>query len=561
MNKKPNLSELTLREKISQTAMLSQNAVFENFTKSDSAIEYIKKNPIGTFHAMGAGNFGEIHMVDGVAEGFQEKDYAKRYWSWMKELNKASKIPLLIASDCEGGMGHAFPQMTLFTTAGGLGATDDETLAYRTGYQLGKEATYAGLNWLWGPPADLCGRSFSVMFNRSYGDNPEINAKMAVAQIKGMQDAGVAANVKHFPGPGRTEYRDPHASASINNISFEEWEKTQGAVYQATFDAGVYSVMVGHTAFPAVDNRKIGKAYIPATLSDKIIMGLLKGKMGFSGVVVTDGIGMRGLSIMYDTLDELHVNLIKAGNDIILSIRDIEHYTDVIENAVKTGEIPESRIDDACRRVLDMKEKLGLFTDEEEEVVDLPEELLLKGKELNHEVAQKSITLVCNETNMIPLNKDKIKKIIVFVPGYDTACVERVREIFTRECMKRGAEKVEVRQNIDDTKRFESGDLKVLAEEYDLLIYAPYLPHGWGNIFIGDAFRTHAFALRHGKEKSIVMSLGSPYLYFDYFIQADTYLNLYNSTEEILTEAIKGLYGEFEFTGTNQFEIIPEWGE
>ncbi|MBO5060723.1 MAG: hypothetical protein J6C82_07410 [Clostridia bacterium] len=561
MNKKPKLSELTLREKISQTAMLSQNAVFDNFTKSESAVKYIADNPIGTFHAMGAGNFGEIHMVDGVAQGFKEKDYAKKYHEWMLELNGASKVPLLIASDCEGGMGFPFPQMTSVTTAGGLGATDDEALAYKKGYQIAKEATYAGLNWLWGPPADLVGRLMYVMINRGYGDGIELNKKMVTAEIKGMQDAGVAATLKHFPGPGTADYRDAHGSVTINPASLEEWEKNQGAIYQAAIDAGVYSVMVGHNAFPAVDDSKIGNVYVPSTLSEKVVTGLLKEKMGFDGVVVTDGIGMRGLSLMYEDRDELHKALIKAGNDVILSVRDIEHYLEMMEEAVLSGEIPESRIDDACQRVLNMKEKLGLFTDEPAEVKDLPEELVAETRRLNREIAEKSMTLICDNDKKIPLSKDKIKKIIVFCPGYDDNVVNRVREVFTREFTARGVEKVEVRHYIDDTKPYEGIDLIPLVEEYDLLIYAPYLPHGWGNSFIGESFRTLAFSMRSGKKKSIAISLGSPYLYFDYFQQADTYINLYSPIEESLVAVVKGLYGELEFTGKNQFELIPDFAK
>lgn len=560
MRRKPELGELSLREKISQTAMLSQNAVFENFSRSDSAVRYIAENPIGTFHALGASNFGEIHMVDGLASGFDEENYARKYHEWMIEIGEKLKIPMLVASDCEGGMGNSFPQMSLFTTSGGIGATDDEKLAYKKGYQVAAEAKYAGLNWLWGPPADLTGRLLSVMINRGYGDDTELNKRMVTAEIKGMQDAGVAATLKHFPGPGTAEYRDPHASVTVNSAGVEEWERTQGAIYQAAIDAGVYSVMIGHNAFPAIDDTMIGNVYIPSTLSKKIITDLLKHKMGFDGVVVTDGLGMRSLSLMFEDTDELHKALINAGNDVLLSVRDIEHYLDMMERAVLDGEIPEERIDDACRRVLDMKEKLGLFTDEPQRAADLPAELLAQGKRLNREIAEKSLTLICDNDGKIPLSQDKIKKVIVFCPGYSDSVVDMVREVFSREFGRRGAE-VEVRHYIDDTRHYEAADLMPLAEEYDLMLYCPYLPHGQGVTFVGEAFRTVAFSLRYGKRKSIVVSLGSPHLYFDYFQQADTYINAYSCREEILEAIVRGLYKEAEFTGKNQFESVPDFAK
>ena len=150
----------------------------------------------------------------------------------------------------------------------------------------------------------------------------------------------------------------------------------------------------------------------------------------------------------------------------------------------------------------------------------------------------------------------------MFVTGYDENVVKSAREVFTREFTARGVNKVEVRQFLDDEKlRYESGDLIPLAEEYDLLIYAPYLPHGWGTEFVGNAFRTMAFSMRYGKEKSIAVSLGSPHLYFDYFQQADTYINLYSPNEESIVAFVKGLYGELPFEGKSQFELIPDFAK
>lgn len=560
MNKKPKLSEMTLREKISQTAMLSQNTVFDNFTASDAATKYVEENPIGTFHVLGAGNFGDIHMVDGVAQGFQEKDYAQKYHKWMIELDGVSKYPLLFAGDCEQGVGYAFPQMSTLPNSSCIGAIDDEELAYKKGYQIAKESTYAGMNWLWGPPADVSGR-IGVSINRGYGDDIEVSKRMVCAEIRGMQDAGVAATLKHFPGPGWTDERDAHAAPTVNPTSMEEWNKIQRPIYQAAIDAGVCSVMVGHNAFPVVDNSRIGRTYRPSTLSKKVITDLLKGEMGFKGVVVTDGVGMRSLRLMFKDDMELFKELIKAGNDVILSVNDITRYLDTMEKAVLSGEIPESRIDDACQRVLDMKEKIGLFTDEPAVVKELPQDFVDGAKELNKEICERALTLICDDDKKIPLNKDKIKKVIVFAPpqGFGDAHVEMLREVLTREFKARGVEKVEVRKYIDENKRYEAKDLKPLADEYDLMIYAPMLGHGAGSQFINNGFRTMAFSMRHGREKSIVVSFGSPFLFYDYFYQAETYINAYNPLEESVVGFVKAIYGEIPFEGTNRYKLIPDF--
>ena len=147
MNRKPSLSELTLREKISQTAMIAQNTVFDKFTASESAIQYVKENPVGTFFVIGAGNWGDINMANSVATDFDDDDYAMKYHKWMIEMNDVLKIPLFVAGDCEAGMKFQFPKMTLLPGASCVGAVGDEELAYKKGYYTGAKLNPI-ISWL-----------------------------------------------------------------------------------------------------------------------------------------------------------------------------------------------------------------------------------------------------------------------------------------------------------------------------------------------------------------------------------------------------------------------------
>jgi beta-N-acetylhexosaminidase len=160
-------------------------------------------------------------------------------------------------------------------------------MAYDAGASRARQLKSTSSNWLWWPEVDLANRNSVINWGRLFSDDPKKVSKMAIAAVKGVQDQGVAATAKHFPGTDEIEYRDPHASASMLNITYEEWEKRQGKLFKELIDAGVYSVMIGHQSFPGYDNTKINGRYIPATVSYKIITELLKEKMGFSGVVVT----------------------------------------------------------------------------------------------------------------------------------------------------------------------------------------------------------------------------------------------------------------------------------
>ena len=167
---------------------------------------------------------------------------------------------------------------------------------------------------------------------------------------------------------------------------------------------GVDSVMVGHIAFPAVDDTKRNGKYIPATMSKKIVTGLLREKMGFKGVIITDGITMASLTSFCDYEDML-IGLINAGNDILLGVNPYDY--EIIEKAVLDGRIPMSRIDESAERVLALKEKIGLFDDNRQEY-KMSEESK-KTVEIDRKIAEKSITLLYDNLNILPLKKENIK--------------------------------------------------------------------------------------------------------------------------------------------------------
>ena len=325
--KKPKLSELTLREKIAQTICIRQYALNQRVEvdelihrTQDEKEQIMKDGQYGCMWCQGGQVLREVTLEeknwhDGLK--VSSKDYA----DWLTPLCSQLKIPMLCATDAASGGGGMFNDLTMVSRGLAIGAADSEELAYEQGVCIGKELRCAGINWRWAPVVDL-GSVFSYSCMRAFVHNdPERLVRLSNAHIRGIQDAGVAATAKHFPGPDGFEFRDSHYTATANKSTMEEWWARQGKVFQGVIDGGVYSVMIGHSAFPAADDTILHGKYIPCTLSKKVITDLLKCKMGFKGVVVTDAIEMASLSAHYEE-KELIVQLLKAGNDMILGTYD-----------------------------------------------------------------------------------------------------------------------------------------------------------------------------------------------------------------------------------------------
>ena len=543
--KKPLLSELSLREKIGQMGNYSTPVLTEKMRNGDEDVSLI-----GSIWALGALNMKVINMAD---ESTGEKIPAKTQWDFINEFNKDKKIPALIAMDSTKGIKSAFYDMSRLVDPPTMGATGYKELAYRLGKAQASELKCAGTKWLWGPEEDIANRNSAVSLGRKFSDNPDLVIKLASAVTKGVQDYGVAATAKHFPGDDEMEYRDSHVSAAMIHIPVDQWKAKQGRVFQGVIDAGVYSVMVGHQSFPAYDNTKIKNKYIPSTVSYKVVTELLKEKMGFKGVVITDAIGMQGLANLFGgDLAKVSVACVKAGCDVILG--SPRNFVDVIEQAVLKGEIPESRIDDACQRVLDMKEKIGLFDGPVEEMDH--DKVVEESAKLRQDVATKALSLVCDNNKMLPLNPDKIKNITIVYSGFGQGVYESL-EIMKDELIKHGAENVTIVNGL-----YERADAKKYSEQSDLMLYVSHIachqPRGQAG-YQGDEFYTFYHTTEGGqKGKRIGVSLGSPYVHFDYYEDFDCFINAYNPTEETQRAFVKALYGEVPFEGGHPFRIIPD---
>lgn len=569
--KKPILSEMTLREKIGQLLAPNQWDVFGRrgpgraFTQEEMAQVYARyeKEQFGTLRGEHTGVFYAdpkyyipIDREENTVEGnLFTKDRVKvrpdLYKEFMEGLGSHIKIPPLIAGDYTVGGSAVLEGTSTVVNANAIGAADSEELTYALGAAVARELRCGGVNWRWSPVVDLGNRNSTSSMRTFAIDDVDRTIRLSKAYIRGMQAEGVAATLKHFPSDGRIESRDPHFTSSSCDDSLEVWWSEQGRLYQELLDDGVYSVMVGHQSFPAVDDTQIGGRYVPSTISKKVITDLLKGQMGFQGVVVTDGITMAGL---YSLLpyEELIIALVNAGNDIILGSKP--QSGDLIEQAVLDGRIAEARIDDACQRVLDMKEKLGMFRENYGILPYTLEELVPETRRISRKIAEQSITLVRDRQNLLPLKADSVKKAAIIVSTHAEWFLSSVNNLKTA-LEKRGIQ-VHLQRRLKN-----SAELKDISDNHDLIIYAAYVgmhaPAGALRLF-GEECYTYYHAFNHGKEKSLGVSFGYPYIHYDTMENAPTFINAYSTCREAMEAFVQAIFGEIPCEGKSPVLLMPK---
>ncbi len=506
--KKPLLSELTLEEKVGQMLLGYQwdihrktrvgGAVPETLRTKEERDAYLLKEKFGTLWAQtGMGSRG----LDQDMADKETTDTSAEYGEWIMAESDVYKIPALTSLDCESGAADTFKDLSRGVGPITLGAANDEQLCYESGVAIARELRCAGATWRWAPVVDVSS-NLSHQMSRSYAPgDPDKQIRFANAHIAGTQSQGVAATAKHFPGADKYEFRDSHFCPSQLNSTYDEWWEEQGKIFQGVIDGGVYSIMTSHHAFPAVDDSKVNGMYRPATISKKITTDLLKEKMGFKGVVITDSIAMGALFTLLP-YEDLIVEIVNAGNDVILGC--MADTNEIICRAVRDGRIAESRIDDGCQRVLDMKEKLGMFEDGYRHVAGKAEDIVPQTRKLNLEIARRGVTLVRDRQNALPFDKEKIKNVTIIVSTHADHFMNSVEDL-KKEFEERGAN-VKIQRRLVNNE-----DMDRVAAESDLIVYAVYVkmhnPMGMPSLY-GKEMETYFYGFTNGKAKSVAISFG-----------------------------------------------------
>jgi len=328
------------------------------------------------------------------------------YW------NSLAQTPLLISIDAEWGLGMRLKNTIKYPLQMTLGAISDNNLIYQMGEQIGEQCNRMGIHINFAPVVDVNSNPKNpVIGMRSFGQNPLLVAEKGNMYMKGMQSTGLIASAKHFPGHGNT-YKDSHKDLPEVTSSLSTLIKNDLLPFQLLINNGVSSVMIAHLSVPALDSSN----NIPSTLSHKIVTNLLIESMQFNGLIITDGLDMKGVTKYYKE-GMVALKALQAGNDILLIPDNIPASIRNINKAVEEGTITEEHLEKSCKKVLKYKYLSGAWTSNTIDTLNLIQDLnkpeyLKTAKKLS----AASITIVKNESNILPLtNSDLQKKALVIV--------------------------------------------------------------------------------------------------------------------------------------------------
>ncbi|KAB2349153.1 glycoside hydrolase family 3 protein [Actinomadura rudentiformis] len=458
-------------------------------------------------------------------------------------------IPATIATDQEGGIvARVQPPATQspgsMALAAGRRTGDARAMARITG----RELRAIGINQDYAPDADVnVNPANPVIGVRSFGSDPALVSRMVAAQVDGYREGGVTGTVKHFPGHGDTRL-DSHTSVPRIEHTREEWERIDLPPFKAAIARGADSIMTAHLIFPALDPSED-----PSTLSKPIITGLLREKLGYKGVIVTDALDMKGVRDKYGD-DRVPVLALKAGVDVLLKPPSFDANGDglfrvqlnAVVNAVRGGELTERRIEESVYRILALKKKRGLFRDP---YVDESKVGQVVGKPASLATAQRATdrttTLVKNDARLLPLRPGARK---VLVAGWGVTTTRAIADEFT----KRGATTAVQESGVSPTpERIQQ--TVAAAQDQDLIVAVTN--RAWdietstpGNPHNGPGQMNLVKALIATGKPVVVVAARDPYD-IAWFTEAQTYVATYSYTAEALRSLGKVLFGELSPAG------------
>ncbi|MCY8473860.1 glycoside hydrolase family 3 protein [Bacillus halotolerans] len=372
---------------------------------------------------------------------------------------KASpKIPLLLSIDQEGGIVTRLGEGTNFPGNMALGATRSRINAYQTGSMIGKELSVLGINTDFSPVLDINNNPDNPVIGvRSFSSNRELTARLGLYSMKGLQRQNIASALKHFPGHGDTDV-DSHYGLPLVSHNQERLREVELYPFQKAIDAGADMVMTAHVQFPAFDDTTYkskldgSDIMVPATLSKKVMTGLLREEMGFGGVIVTDALNMKAIADHFGQ-EEAVVMAIKAGVDIALmpasvtSLKDEQKLVSVINSlkeAVKNGDIPLQQINKSVERIISLKIKRGIYPAQHDSNIDKKVKKALKTVGSKHhtkteqKIAEKAVTVLKNDQHTLPFKPKKGSRILIAAPYEEqTASIEKtIHDLVQRKKIK-----------------------------------------------------------------------------------------------------------------------------
>lgn len=511
---------MTLREKILKTFIVTMREI----NKYGGPQEFFKKYPVGgMYYMLRTPKNGENPLT----ENYETGTYLTR--EKLKICQEAAGYKMLVCADSA-----KMVDQTIDVCQRVLGALDEEN-AYDYGKIIGMQMNAHNIDWVLGPCIDMYFTSAMPLMATT--DDPVKCAKIYRQVVKGIQDQGVCATAKHFPGLG-THSMNMHLAPGQNTLSFDEWMKTYGYTYQEVIDEGVWSIMTTHTTLTSFADECENGYYPIATYSTKLTTELLKEKLNFKGAVVTDALIMGGMATG-DIVEET-VQAFKAGADLLLW--PPMEAADRIEELILSGEIPMSRLDDAIERI----ERMEKFRNEalQKKAFDTPNAEYIDNKFV--EMTEKAVCLLRNEVGILPLDKNKVKSVVIIDAARDS---DRKSAMLLKEEVEKRGIKADIKRDIFDTisEVCWQDDIEAEIEGYDYVLFNlnKEFACSWDTSCML-IWASHMIK----QDKKIIINYGSPYFADDYFPEDKTLIEVNNNPNPTSVAAVaKGIFGEMEFTG------------
>ena len=540
------LASLTLREKAAQMVWPT---VYGDYSPSDSPQwetlrRLIQEERVGGF-TVSVGSPVEIAVK-------------------LDAMQRASRVPLLVGADFEFGAGYRarggwfLPNgidlggAVVFPPQMALGATGDTTLAYEQGRVTAIEGRALGVHVAYAPILDVNNNPANPVINtRSYGEDPALAARLGAAFVRGLQEHGMIATGKHFPGHGDTEVNS-HLALPVVGVTRARLDTVELVPFRASVAAGVGAIMTFHGAMPALDSSGA-----PGTLSRRVLSDLLRGELDFEGVVISDAMDMRGVLDKYGAV-EAAIRAVEAGTDVLIQPLDARQTIDAIVQGVSTGRYDEARIDASVRRLLEAKRRVGL---DRRRSMPIDSVKFVVG-DSNHvavarTVAERSITLVRDSLTQLPLSKlARSRRVlsVTFARRNDLAAGGAFDAELRRYFTTVRSELV----NADAPANAEWERLRRVAASSDVVIVGSYVSHAWNatSAAAPQEFANFVKALIRARKRPIVVSLGNPYL-LQQIPGVPAYLIAWSGIGVSQRAAARALLGTNAITGRLPIRIPP----
>lgn len=514
--------------------------------------------------------------IEGIGGLLIIQDSLPRYLNRMNELQTMSKVPLLISIDGEWGPSMRFGEFPFFPQQMQLGALESDSLLYEMGLAVAEQCQMVNIHINYAPVVDInINPKNPVIHARSFGEDRDKVTKFARAYMKGMQDGGIIACSKHFPGHGDTEV-DSHKGLPVLPFSRERLDSMELYPFRDQIKEGVKMVMMGHLHIPALDSAV-------SSISYPIVTGLLKEELGFDGIVVTDALTMKGVSEHLEPA-EIALAAYKAGVDILLKPGDILASIDCLEEAITAGgEAAIADLDNRVRKILKMKAEFGMLEKNYSAQVDTTD-ISNRVKKAEHialtqELSEKTMTLVDNHSGLIPLDASKRIAYVAYnakhiplrreygdiegLSGYNpaTGMVDSTTLMYQhllKEAIRRNGDKAtkedcEVHYFALD-KKSSKKDIAAVEKhlkEYDVVILACHDPRGRSRKDMIHPDHLVALGRLVKKHQPILVHFGSPYglAELPWLNELGGILVGYQDSENNQRAAAKVLTGEIEAEG------------